>query len=572
MPRIALIDDSLISQIAAGEVVERPASVLKELLENALDAQAQNIEIVVEEGGVHLMQITDDGVGIPHNELQLALTRHATSKIYNLADLESVKSFGFRGEALASIASVSRFSLKSRPQNAQNAFLIQAESGAVSPAAGDFGTVATMRDLYFNVPARRKFLKSSGAELAHCVQVVKRLALANPKVSFRFKNNGKDYLYFKNAQSFPERVAQVLGEDFLEKSFLLNEQNADFALFGFLERPSCAGKKGSGFCFVNGRFVQDKVMAHALKMAYQDVLHGAKDPSFCLFLDLPCENVDVNVHPAKTQIRFRQSQAVHQFIFNAANKVLGQVAGGQSAVDWDAPINTFNLPQTQQNLNGEAIKSEKKLAFTLEADLTHFPETPPLGFALAQLFGIYILAENEHGLVIVDMHAAHERIVYEALKEATKKNAPPVERFLIPAVFEAKPLEIALVEEFKEVLMQMGLEMRVLGEKEIALFSVPQALRVDDPLNLARDVLNVLADWGEGEARSRGIEGARNELLATMACHNAVRAHRLLSKEEMNALLRDMEKTERANQCNHGRPTWTQLSLKDLDALFLRGQ
>lgn len=596
MPKIALIQDELISQIAAGEVVERPSSVLKELVENALDAKAQKIEVSLEEGGVRLMQVVDDGIGIAQNELTLALTRHATSKICSLSDLESVISFGFRGEALASIASVSRFSLKSRTQNAPYAFVIHSENQQIEPAAGDFGTTATMRDLYFNTPARRKFLKSSGTEFGHCVAVLKRLALANPLVSFRLKNNGKDYFDYKSAQSLPERVMQVLGEDFLKNSFLLHAQNDEFSVQGFLERPSCAKNHGNTFLFVNSRFVQDKTMAHAIKMAYRDVLHGAKQASYCLFFYLSPKNVDVNVHPAKTQIRFRQSQAVHQFIFNAAQKVLSQAAHRQSAVDFmpkesDDFAHHFDIPKTvliKENLKNIENKNNShnlnhlnnlnhyqqslENHFELEPDLNHLPTTPPLGYALAQLAGIYILAQNEAGLVIVDMHAAHERIVYERLKTAAQNCPPPVQQLLIPVVFAANPMEIALVEEYREVLLRIGLEMRVLGEAQIALLTIPHLLRVENPVDLARDVLKVLADWGKDEALARGIEFYRNELLATMACHNAVRAHRLLNLDEMNALLRDMEKTERANQCNHGRPTWTQLSLKELDALFLRGK
>lgn len=588
MPKIALIADDLISQIAAGEVVERPSSVLKELLENAIDAGAANIDVILEEGGVRLMQVVDDGIGIAQNELPLALTRHATSKIKNLNDLENVASFGFRGEALASIASVSRFLLTSREKSAPNAFAIDSETLAISPAAGDFGTTALMRDLYFNVPARRKFLKSAGTEFAHCVQVLKRVALANPAVSFRLKNNGKEFLFYKTAQSLPERVSQILGVEFLENSFELSRAEDNFSLFGFVERPSCASNHGTTFLFVNTRFVQDKTMAHAIKMAYRDVLHGAKQPSYCLFFYLPVDEVDVNVHPAKTQIRFRQSQSVHQFIFNATQKVLSQAAGSQRAVDLGyLPSNPFNIPPANSFKNDSAdfkktIDSQKtadsadfadvKNAFSLEPQLLNLETTPPLGYALAQLAGIYILAQNEAGLVIVDMHAAHERIVYERLKTAAQNCPPPVQQLLIPVVFAANPMEIALVEEHREVLLRIGLEMRVLGEAQIALLTIPHLLRVENPVDLARDVLKILADWGKDEALSRGIEFYRNELLATMACHNAVRAHRLLNLDEMNALLRDMEKTERANQCNHGRPTWTQLSLKELDTLFLRGQ
>ena len=588
MPKIALIADELISQIAAGEVVERPSSVLKELLENAIDAGAANIDIILEEGGVRLMQVKDDGVGIARDDLPLALTRHATSKIKNLYDLENVASFGFRGEALASIASVSRFLLTSREKSAPNAFAIDSETFNISPSAGEIGTTALMRDLYFNVPARRKFLKSAGTEFGHCVQVLKRVALANPAVSFRLKNNGKEFAFYKAAQNLPQRVAQILGVEFLENSFELSRAEGDFSLFGFIERPSCATNHGATFLFVNSRFVQDKTMAHAIKMAYRDVLHGARQPSYCLFFYLPVDEVDVNVHPAKTQIRFRQSQAVHQFIFNAAQKVLSQSAGGQRAVDY-LPSNPFHLPPKNvlqnesadfqksadsadsQNFKNSADSPDSDNSFVLEPQLINLEATPPLGFALAQLAGIYILAQNEAGLVIVDMHAAHERIVYENLKNAVRDRPPPVQQLLIPVVFAANPTEIALVEEYREVLLRIGLEMRVLGESEIALLTIPQLLRVPNPVDLARDVLGVLLEWGSGQAVER-LEDYRNELLATMACHNAVRAHRLLNLDEMNALLRAMEKTERANQCNHGRPTWTQLSLKELDALFLRGQ
>jgi DNA mismatch repair protein MutL len=603
MPTIARLPDLLISQIAAGEVVERPASVLKELLENSLDAGSKAIQVHLEEGGVKLIRVTDDGCGIAKDELALALTRHATSKIVSLEDLERVSSLGFRGEALASVAAVARLAISSRErannENASHAWKLKAEPGAEpEPAALMAGTVVEMRDLYYNTPARRKFLKSESTEFAHCADAVKRLALTCPDVAFSLTHNGRNLFQLAPADS-ARRIADILGDDFLGAASRLDAAAGPLAIAGFAIDPTRATDARDGqYVFVNGRFVRDKVIAHALREAYRDVLHGSRQPAVCLFVNIDPALVDVNVHPAKTEVRFRDSRAMHQFVFHAIQRTLAAPVQSEMpemppvAVDPERRAN-FNFtpnhppPLRQQSTLGVAEPAAAAyLAFARAAQGVGAPasisatapqflpaaavdrDSPPLGYALAQLHGIYILAQNAQGLVLVDMHAAHERILYEKLKTALDKRQIATQNLLIPAVFSADPLDIAAVEEHADALADLGFAIAPLGPNQLGVRSIPALLQSGDPAALARSLIAELREHGITQLAT----ARRNELLATMACHGAVRAHRILTVPEMNALLRQMEETERAGQCNHGRPTWTELPLAELDRLFLRGK
>ena len=612
-PIIHLLPDLLISQIAAGEVVERPSSVLKELLENALDAGSTAIQIQLEEGGVKLIRVIDDGCGIARDELALALTRHATSKIATLNDLERVATLGFRGEALASVASVARLTLTSRQQGAAHAWRLNAEPGATpEPAALAAGTVVEMRDLYYNTPARRKFLKSEATEFAHCADAVKRVALAHPAVAFTLSHNGRVSLHLPKTDA-RGRAGAILGDDFLAESRSLDtgepRRDADGAqghglrVFGHCATPAHSrARSDAQYVYVNGRFVRDKLLSHALREAYQDMLHGSRYPAYCIFVEVDPANVDVNVHPAKTEVRFRDSRAVHQFVFHAVQRTLSSPltgAGNESNSTFTAttPAPSFAAqrpnpappgtsvaawPQRQESLRVSEPAMAAYFAFTEKAQPTaarapiSFSEpvtspdssTPPMGYALAQLHGVYILAQNALGLVLVDMHAAHERILYEKLKSAHDNKRIATQALLIPAVFTADALDVAAAEEHAEALRDLGFDLAPMGPTQLAVRGVPALLQAADPAALARALLGELREHGVTQL----MAAHRNELLATMACHGAVRARRILSVPEMNALLRQMEETERADQCNHGRPTWTQLSMTDLDRLFLRGR
>ena len=595
MPTIRPLPDLLISQIAAGEVVERPASVLKELLENSLDAGSTAIQVQLEEGGVKLIRVADDGCGIARDELGLALTRHATSKIASLDDLERVGSLGFRGEALASVASVARLALTSRARGVGHAWKLRGEDGAEpEPAALMAGTVVEMRDLYFNTPARRKFLKSESTEFAHCADTVRRLAMTRPDVAFSLAHNGRVSLQLAIGDR-ARRIADLLGEEFLAHSRLIAAAAGELQLAGFAIDPTHAGQsRESQYLFVNNRFVRDKVISHALREAYQDVLHGARQPAVCLFLDIDPSRVDVNVHPAKTEVRFRDSRAVHQFVFHAVQKTLSSRMTEASAAYGNQPANETGdigkigktgdrprfydsqnrgLPPVFQNtLTIAEPATSAYLAFAQSASnesaQSNPSVAPPLGYALAQLHGIYILAQNADGLVLVDMHAAHERILYEKLKNACDARQIATQTLLIPAVFNASAIDLAAVEEHAEALAELGFRLAPVGPGQLAVRAVPALLAGGDPTALARTLISELREHGISQL----VTAQRNELLATMACHGAVRARRQLSLPEMNALLRQMEETERAGQCNHGRPTWTTLRLADLDKLFLRGQ
>ena len=599
---IRLLPDTLINQIAAGEVVERPASVLKELLENALDAGASAIEIRLEAGGVKKMRIADDGHGIARDDLAMALARHATSKIASLDDLENVASLGFRGEALASIASVARVTLTSRLRDAEAAFALDGGSESPRPAALARGTVIEVDELFGNVPARRKFLKSEATEFAHCSEALRRIALSCPEVGFNLTHNGRVVQHLK-AESLPARVAHVLGEDFTSGARAVDALAGPIALTGLIGNPADArGSRDAQYFFVNGRYVRDKVLQHAVRAAYADVLHGDRFPSYALFLSLPPAGVDVNVHPSKIEVRFRESHGIHQFVMRAVAAALAASAADapvpMASADTLTPLpagaavantdgmrsSTSGMPQSlfRPTPTGQPQSQAAYFALFSAASSQRVMEAPapgympaalpagdaPLGQALAQLHGIYILAQNQAGLVVVDMHAAHERILYEAFKKDLESKRIAAQPLLIPVAFNAERIEVATAADYAETLGTLGFEITPLSDTSLAVRAVPALLKDADARALARDVLRELQDFGSGEVLTRH----RDELLSTMACHAAVRANRRLSLPEMDALLRQMEDTDKSGQCNHGRPTWYQFGLSDLDRLFMRGR
>ncbi|WP_200384505.1 DNA mismatch repair endonuclease MutL [Rhodocyclus tenuis] len=677
--QIQRLPDLLISQIAAGEVVERPSSALKELLENALDAGATTLTVQLEGGGVDLIRVIDNGCGIARDELALALTRHATSKIASLDDLERVGTLGFRGEALASIAAVSDLAISSRQRDAAHAWRLRARDETASepePAALAAGTMIEVRELYRNTPARRKFLKAEATEYAHCAEALRRIALAHPQVAFTLSHNGRSGLHLP-ASDAAGRAAALLGDDFLGESRALEAAVGGLRLAGRVGLPAAARTRADAqYCYVNGRFVRDKLLAHALREAYRDQLHGSRQPAYCVFIDIDPAAVDVNVHPAKTEVRFRDARSVHQFVFHAVQRALAATpahllggnaksaataaaaTGGERACTIAAATadTSFSRPASAAGANGEragdsnyglgqlpsyarggytpALRPHPAsaddaadsgatnffrptsahapranepataayLAFAASArnagvpasgdaanvqvdagatpdDSTAAPRTstsapsvgdaaPPLGFAIGQVHGIYLLAQNANGLVLVDMHAAHERILYERLKAAFDGRPPATQALLIAAVFAADAFDVAAAEEHADALAALGFDIAPLGPTQLAVRGVPALLAGADPAALARALLGELREHGVSQLSA----ARRNELLATMACHGAVRAHRQLALPEMNALLRQMEATERGGECNHGRPTWTQLSLAELDKLFLRGR
>jgi DNA mismatch repair protein MutL len=618
-PTIQALPDQLISQIAAGEVVERPSAVVKELLENALDAGATQITVRLEQGGVKRIAVSDNGRGIAVEQLPLALARHATSKIASLHDLENVATLGFRGEALASIASVAQLTLTTRTADAAHAWEIGGLQATATPASGATGTTVDVQDLYFNTPARRKFLKSEQTEYGHCAEVVRRIALARPDVTFSLTHNGKTVDHW-NVGALDKRCAQILGDDFAAARLALEETAGPLRLVGFAGLPTASKARADGqFFYVNGRFVRDKLLMHAVRAAYQDVLHGDRYPSYVLMLELDPALVDVNVHPSKIEVRFRDSRAVHQFIFHAVSRALSQTSatshgatpapipssGGTLAWRQEPqqtsfgtqfsnqyPTRQFNeQPGVNQSLaaygalfqdnaaqpganqpwpaSGTNSSAGTLAALTGSETSSPLPDHEfPLGFALAQLHGVFVLAQNAQGLVVVDMHAAHERILYEQLKNALDGDAMYVQPLLIPVTFFADGVEVGTAEEHQATLSALGFDIAVMSPTTLAVRAVPALLKNADAQTLARDVLRDVREYGG----SRVLLERRNELLGTLACHTAVRANRNLSVTEMNALLRQMEATERADQCNHGRPTWSQLALSDLDKLFMRGQ
>ena len=603
---IKVLPDALINQIAAGEVVERPASVVRELLDNALDAGARRIEVEIENGGSRLIRVRDDGCGIDREQLALALTRHATSKIADIDDLMRVASLGFRGEALPSIASVSRFALISRRDGDGHGWRIQAEHGRLSepePAAHPRGSTVEVRELFFNIPARRKFLRSERTEFSHIQELIRTAALAHPHVEFRLAHNGRPVLWLKAAGDVfdRQRLAAVLDESFLDHAGALDQSGASLRLRGLLGAPTSArGQADLQYFFVNGRPVRDRVVAHAVRQAYADVLHHGRHPAYLLFLDIDPGAVDVNVHPAKLEVRFRDSRLVHDFLFRTLHEALAGARAGAVPAAGDvsmsppvssaipAPSMPMFTPGQQGGLGlgiaetlsgyaalyGGAAGSTAPLATSVPASAApdpqpaHAAEVPPLGYAIAQLHGIYVLAQNARGLVLVDMHAAHERITYERLKAGRRGQGLISQRLLVPSVIELSPREAVVVEEQGERLAELGFELVMAGPGQARLLKVPSLLAGGDVAALAKQVLSDLAEHGS----SRLGEEAENELLSTMACHGSVRANRALTLPEMNALLRGMEATERSGQCNHGRPTWREWPISELDKLFQRGR
>ena len=573
---IRLLADDLISQIAAGEVVERPASVVKELIENSLDAGAKRIDVRLEAGGIKRVVVSDDGRGIPRAELALALARHATSKIASLEDLEAVESLGFRGEALASIASVADVTITSRTADEASGWTIDS-AGTLEPAAAVTGTRIEVADLFHKTPARRKFLRSEATELAHCITQVERIAAAHPQVAFSVVHQGRTLLAL-TAQSPRERALELLPEEFSSAQREVGAQAPGIRLHGWVGHPTASRTRPDAqYFFVNGRYVRDRVLAHAVRAAYADVLHGGGQPMYCLHLTLDPRRVDVNVHPTKIEVRFRDSSAVHQFVLHAVQAALAESAQPVAPPATEPAVRPSALwgTTTQQRLGVEqsiaeylAVLADRPAVAPASAAATAADGDTPLGIAIAQLAGIYVLAQNEHGLVIVDMHAAHERIVYEKLKHQLDARAIPQQRLLIPQVFSASPLDIATAQEESALLNQLGVDLAAVSPTQLALRAVPALLAQADGAALARDLLRDVREFGA----TRVLTEHRNELLATLACHGAVRANRRLTLDEMNALLREMEATERADQCNHGRPTWTQLTVTDLDRLFLRGR
>lgn len=609
---IRQLPDTLINQIAAGEVVERPASVVKELVENALDAGATRVDIDLEEGGVRLIRIRDDGAGIAADELPLAISRHATSKIASLDDLEGVATLGFRGEALPSIASVSRFALVSRRIDTEHGASLEVDGGrvgAVAPKPHPQGTTVEVRDLFFNVPARRKFLKAERTELGHIEEWLRQLALARPDVELRVSHNGKPSRRWKGEGDLlsDARINETLGEEFARNALRVDHSGAGLRLHGWIAQPAYnRASADQQYLYVNGRSVRDRSVAHAVKQAYADVLFHGRQPAYVLFLELDPRRVDVNVHPAKHEVRFRDARLIHDFVYRTLHDALAetragaaplpahaeaaamaQTAGAQASYNWSAPTRPlgFQVEETRAGyaaLYGAANETVATPAYPNYAPpapgfdaaarpaLPHSDDAslPPLGYAVAQLHGIYVLAESAEGLIVVDMHAAHERIGYEKLKAAHDGEGLRTQPLLVPATLAVSEREAEVAERETDTLAALGFDVTRSGPQSLTLRAVPALLAHGDVEALLRDVLADLREHGE----SRRVAAARDELLSTMACHGAVRANRRLTLPEMNALLREMEATERSGQCNHGRPTWARFSLSEIDRWFLRGR
>ncbi len=589
---IRQLPDTLINQIAAGEVVERPASVVKELVENALDAGAKRIDIDLEEGGVRLIRIRDDGGGIDAQELPLAVQRHATSKIASIDDLEAVATLGFRGEALPSVASVSRFRLSSRRNGSEHGAMLQVEGGKVgevAPHSHPPGTTVEVRDLFYNVPARRKFLRAERTELSHIEEWLRSLALARPDVEIRVSHNGKPSRRWKGEGNLLSdvRLHEALGEDFARNALRVDHAGAGLRLHGWIAQPAYnRASVDQQYLYVNGRSVRDRNVAHAVRQAYADVLFHGRHPAYVLFLELDPRGVDVNVHPAKHEVRFRESRLVHDFVYRTLHQALAETRAGSVAMRLpQAPAaQAWSMPAPQQSSIGLRVGDAPAAYAALYAprDETAFVDAPaptpmpddapngmpPLGFAVAQLHGIDILAENADGLIVVDMHAAHERIGYEKLKTAHDGAGLRTQPLLVPSSIAVSEREAEVAEREAGTLAQLGFEVQRSGPQSLLLRSVPALLAHGDVEALLRDVLADLREHGS----TRRVAETRDELLATMACHGAVRANRRLTVPEMNALLREMEATERSGQCNHGRPTWTRFNLAEIDRWFLRGR
>ena len=602
MTVIRLLPPELINQIAAGEVIERPSSVVKELVENSLDAGATRIEVDIEAGGARLIRVRDDGGGIHVDELPLAVASHATSKIGSFDDLEHVASMGFRGEALASVSSVARFALTSCARGQDAAFRVEVDGGklqAARPAQHPQGTSVDVRDLFYNVPARRKFMRAERTEFAHIDDLLKSLALARSSVEFRLSHNGKPVRIWKAArdeQAQLQRVAEVLGDEFPTQSLRIDHAGAGLHLSGWVGLPTASrGQADSQYFYVNGRLIRDRIVAHAVRQAYADVLFHGRHAAFVLYLELDPAGVDVNVHPAKHEVRFREQRLVHDFLFRTLHEALAQTRAGLGTLPSAAPAaattHAYAAPPSSTPAAWPDQFSQSRLSLgTREAPLAEYDallgasssalvapmpmpdsedgEAPPLGYAIAQLKSIFVLAENAHGMVLVDMHAAHERITYEKLKAGRVTSNLRSQVLLVPLSIAVSAKEAAAAEEHAEALAEWGLELSRSGPSTVVVRRIPALLEGADVGQLSRDVLSELAQHGS----SRRLQELENELLSTMACHGSVRAGRRLSIPEMNALLREMEATERSGQCNHGRPTWVQLSLAELDKLFMRGR
>ena len=609
-PPIRLLPELLINQIAAGEVVERPAAALKELLENSLDAGATRIDIELLQGGIKRIRVADNGSGIAAADLPLAFARHATSKIRTLDDLERVASLGFRGEALASLAAISRLSVLTRQASAAHGTRIEAVGGDMSPAepgALEMGTVVTAEDLFFNTPARRKFLKTEPTEFGHCEDAALRVALSMPGAAISLSHNGRRVWSFAAGNAMA-RLAAALGDEFVSAAAAVDESAGPFGIAGWVGLPRYSrATRDQQFLFVNGRFVRDKLLTHAIREAYADVLHGHRHPAYVLFLTLDPAQVDVNVHPSKTEVRFREGRAVHQFVFHALHKLLARPMSASATPSADPAnwvLNRFAVSpaagagdyrtaaprpwQGAQQTTFGALASHEPNAFYerlrgepantgatqtidgvgLETAPRDAADVPMLGFALAQLHGIYVLAQNKDGLVLVDMHAAHERIVYEKLKQALDLNQLASQPLMTPIVVALGERDMGLADEHRNFFSKLGFDLARLSTREMAIRAVPALLPSLDAATMLRELLSDLAEHGA----TRALTEKRDEILGTMACHGAVRANRMLTLPEMNALLRQMEETERSGQCNHGRPTWYQFSITDLDKLFMRGR
>jgi DNA mismatch repair protein MutL len=591
---IRILPPQLINQIAAGEVVERPASVVKELVENSLDAEARQIDIEIDQGGVKRILIRDDGVGIQQQELTIALSRHATSKVNQFKDLESLRSMGFRGEALPSISSVSRLRLISRQRDAEEAWEVTGDgsenAAAPKPAAHPQGTSVEVCDLFYNTPARRKFLRTEKTEFNHISSLVQRLALAHFDVGFSLQHNRRQIFTLAPCRDHRDRegrIRELLGPGFLDHALTIEEQAGDLTLGGWVASADFSRSQADmQYFYVNQRMVRDKLVTHAVRQGYQDVLYHGRHPAYLLFLGLDPRKVDVNVHPTKHEVRFRDSRSVHDFIYRSLHRLLArprtQSPPAQERVVESMPPRqasaTGYVRQQGMDLRVTQRPAAYRATFAAQqpqpahvdeaAQSSHGEQTPPLGFALGQLHGVYILAQNQAGLVLVDMHAAHERITYERFKQTHKGDGITSQPLLVPVTVAVSATEADLLEEHQPLLSQLGIEVSRLGRDSLAIRTIPALLRGADAEQLLRDLLADLAEYGQTDRMQVEID----KVLATMACHGSVRANRRLERDEMNALLRDMERTERADQCNHGRPTWVQMSLSELDRLFLRGR
>ena len=593
---IQKLPNTLINQIAAGEVIERPASIVKELLENSIDAEANNISIELDRGGIQRIYIRDNGIGIEKSQMEMALTRHATSKISSLDDLQNVATLGFRGEALPSIASVSRLNLSSNAGQSSQGWQLRTEGGSLQqsskPCAHARGTTIEVSDLFYNTPARRKFMRTEKTEYAHCEQIIKRLALAHFHIAFSLRHNQKTVFALPAANTQQDRInrlSKLLGAAFVDNAIYFERSHGDMRLTGWLAAPAFSRSQADlQFQYVNNRNIRDKTISHAIKIAYQDVLHHGRHPAYLVFLEIDPHSVDVNAHPAKHEVRFRDSRSIHDFVRQTLNQAISELRPSRmdtkeftklafNASKNSAPTQSYLKPNNPsasshfKQLYSEPIaESRVNYAVTsaLEDTKQESDTIPPLGYALAQLHGIYILAQNAEGLVLVDMHAAHERIVYEHLKSIEDTSTAIRQQLLVPVQINVTQSEAQIAEQQQDLFNSLGFEVNLLGHESIAVRAIPQILSHANISELIRDLL---ADWQKNDLSTR-IEQARDEILSSIACHGSVRANRKMTIEEMNALLRSMETTERSNQCNHGRPTWIQLSVKDLDKLFLRGR